>query len=253
MGVIREIFRSFGHKLLSMQLAKIALMLEAFETYLSGKEAHEQIFIWETQQRFQEYWDLEAPDLAQMYQQALENTVTRRLWSAEHYAPKLMMTEFIKSDGAFVRQLFLDLFNESKAVEGRMGRFIYHCDQLMERYREQYKKAVHTSHYHDDNYFMVSLYLSMRYPSLYAPYHHEGFIQLLKTLGAKDIPVVCDPDRYFKVARTLYNMMKKEETLLARHQARLDPALHYSGESLLLIYDCCLWNLRQASPGVNRQ
>jgi hypothetical protein len=240
-------FTTNFNQIKEMQLSKIAGLLEAFKAYLDTSDAQDWLFLWETQERFQQRWHPDSPDFGDMYNQALDNSVTRRLWNAEHYFPKKMMAEFIRIDADFVRRMFQDLFTESREIEGRLGRFVYHCDQLLEVYKDQYKKAPYSSHYHDDQYFMVSLYLSMRYPEIYAPYPHDAFVALLKTVGSTDIPKVTDPIRYFKVAKTLYQMMKKDERLMALHEDRLNPAVHYQGDSLMLIYECCQWNMQQTT------
>jgi hypothetical protein len=246
-GVEFAKFTTILNQIKEMQLSKIAGLLEAFSAYLATSDAQDWLFLWETQARFQQRWHPDSPDFGDMYRQALDNSVTRRLWNAEHYFPKKMMEEFIRIDADFVRNMFQDLLSESKQIEGRLGRFVYHCDQLLEVYIDQYKKAPYSSHYHDDQYFMVSLYLSMRYPEIYAPYPHDTFVALLKTVGSTDIPKVQDPIRYFKVAKTLYQMMKKDERLMALHKDRLNPAIHYQGESLMLIYECCQWNMQRTT------
>ncbi|NTU88981.1 MAG: AAA family ATPase [Actinobacteria bacterium] len=100
-------------------------------------------------------------------------------------------------------------------------------------YRDTHPDCVETRHYHED-YRMVSLYLAFRYPDQYALYDHEAFVAFLKKVQAKDIPLVADPGRYFKVVRTVYNLLAKDESLLELHYRRLDPGVHFMGKSMLL-------------------
>jgi hypothetical protein len=224
-----------------MQLKRLTELLEQFKTLLSNSQEEDSIILWETQQLFQYNWDTEASDLAGMFRKSLENSVSRRYWSREMYAPREMMLEFIALDEEMVRIMFRDLFNENKEVDGRMDRFVFYCNEMLQAYKDKYQRPPHNRHYHDDNYSMVSLYLSFRFPDRYAPYEHEAFTHLLRLLHSPDIPLVNDPARWFKVARTLLSLMKKDTELTALHAQRLQPERHYAGESLLLAYDFCKW------------
>jgi len=225
-----------------MQLKRLTELLEQFKIHLRESPTKTSFLLWETQQLFQNNWDTEAPDLAGMFRQSLENSVSRRYWSRELYAPKEIMLEFIALDEEMVRIMFRDLFNENKEVEGRMDRFVFYCNEMLQAYKDKYQRPPHNRHYHDDNYTMVSLYLSFRFPDRYAPYEHEAFTHLLRLLHSPDIPVVNDPARWFKVARTLLNLMKKDAELIELHAQRLEPERHYTGESLLLAYEFCMWS-----------
>lgn len=224
-----------------MQLKRLTELLEQFKKYLQEPATEAPVILWETQQLFQNNWDTEAPKLADMLRRSLENSVSRRYWSRELYAPKEMMLEFIALDEEMVRIMFRDLFNENKDVEGRMDRFVYYCNEMLQAYKDRHQRPPHNRHYHDDNYTMVSLYLCFRFPDRYAPYEHEAFTHLLKLLHSPDIPLVNDPSRWFKVARTLFNIMKKDPELMALQMQRLDPERNYMGESLLLAYEFSTW------------
>jgi hypothetical protein len=171
-----------------------------------------------------------------MYDRSLQNSQTRRLWKRENYEPKEVMLKFVELNREFVRQVFLDLFNEQKEIDGRVDRFIFHCDELLREYKEAHPRSIENSHYHDDNYQMVSLYLAFRYPEQYAPYDFEVFTRFMALLGSRDVPKVNDIGRFFKVMRTVYGFLKKDEALMELHRQRLLPP-HYQGDTLLLAED----------------
>lgn len=224
-----------------MQLKRLNELLEQFKIHIRSAQHEDAVMLWETQQLFQNNWDTEAPRLAEMFRQSLENSISRRYWSRELYAPREMMLEFIALDEEMVRIMFRDLFNENKEVDGRMDRFVFYCNEMLQAYKEKHQRPPHNRHYHDDNYTMVSLYLTFRFPDRYAPYEHEAFVHLLRSLHSPDIPVVNDPARWFKVARTLLTLMKKDPELMSLHSQRLEPGRHFEGESLLLAYEFCKW------------
>lgn len=219
-----------------MQLHKIKAYIEAYKNYLQSPQAYQLVHYWESQAHWQSNWDAEAKDWRLMYDGCLQNSVTKRLWKREAYEPKHMMMAFIELDQYFVQSMFDDLFDENKDVHSRADRFVFYCDQLMMQYRAKYPMRVDTGHYHDDNYEMISLYLSFQYPDLYAPYQAERFLTLLKRIGAANIPPAGDFPRHVKVMRTLHNFLLKDEMLLELHQARLSPQ-HYADNSLLLCFD----------------
>jgi len=218
-----------------MQLKALQENIKAYHQHLRQQRNHRTLYKWESQRIFQENWNANAPDFAEMYDHSLDNSRTRRLWNRENFEPKRMMLEFIQLQPDLVRSLFKDLFDESKAVENRIESFVFHCDELLTAYKEHHPHSIENNHYHQ-NYEMVALYLAFRYPEQYTLYNFELFQQLLVQLKAKNIPEIHDLGRYFKIMRTIYTFLKKEDGLLQTHQQRLQTR-HYHGESLLLAED----------------
>ncbi len=220
-----------------MNLQKLTDAIQSYKTYLQRHPQHDPYWKWESLKIFQENWDIEALDFRSMFDRSLENSRTRRLWKRENYLPKDVMLKFIELNREFVRQIFQDLFNENKEVEGRIDRFLFHCDELLREYRETHPRSVENSHFHHDNYQMVSLYLSFRYPEIYTPYDFEGFQRLMALLGSRDVPKLNDVGRFFKVMRTVFGFLKKDEELMALHWERLEAGRHFEGETLLVAED----------------
>jgi hypothetical protein len=148
-----------------------------------------------------------------------------------------MMLNFIQIDENYLRQIFKDLLNERNEIDGRVDRFLFHCDQLLLEYKRRNPLNIDNNHYHGDGYQMISLYLALKYPEHYCLYEGDAFRQLLVRLGTRNIPEVDDFERFCKITRTLYKLMEKEEDLLDLHHRRLDPDRHYMGDSLLVVYD----------------
>ncbi|GAB5552343.1 MAG: hypothetical protein Sapg2KO_19340 [Saprospiraceae bacterium] len=222
-----------------MQVKKIEAYFRAYEQFLKGPQATDRLYIWESQRVFQTHWDLQVTDLQAMYDSALQNSQTRRLWNRQGYAPKDMMLRFAELQPDYFRQMFQELFDESKSEDGRIGRFVFYCDQLFESFLETHPKTKIQGHHHDDGYEIISLYLCFKYPAKYLPYRFDLFQTVLQRIGAVDPPLAHDTPRYFKVARTLNKLIQRQATLLDLHQKRLNPKVHYMEESLLLIYDFC--------------
>jgi hypothetical protein len=220
-----------------MQLKKIQEALDQFKTHLGSEAKEEHLYIYESQKIFQENWNLESSDPASMYNRSLNNSQTRRLWNREHYEPKRMMLEFWRMQPDFVKQMFQDLFDENKKVDGRVGRFVFYCDELLTEFLEKHPRSRESKHFHQDGYQIVSLYLAFHYPDQYCLYHFDRFKRLLIALGTPDIPATHDFDRFCKVVKTLWGFIQKDEELMAAHRGRLEEGKHYQGESLLPVYE----------------
>ncbi|MBK6619514.1 MAG: hypothetical protein IPG32_01015 [Saprospirales bacterium] len=216
-----------------MNLRLLQDHIAAFRRHLDTATEFPLLFAWESQRIFQETWDPNAVDFAAMYEASLENSHSRALWKGERYSPKEMMQLFIQTYPDFVKDMFKDLFDETREADGRVDRFVYHCDELLRDYRDTHPDFIETRHYHED-YRMPALYLAFRYPDLYALFEDDAFRRFLRMVQAKDLPLVADPGRYFKVVRTVYNLMAKDESLLELHYRRLEPGLHFMGKSMLL-------------------
>lgn len=218
-----------------MQLKLINANIERYKIQLSSKkDTYQSFYKWETQRIWQENWNIQTDDFANMYDHSLQNTITQRIWNREHFAPKKMMKIFAKQSPHLVFFIFQDLFNEDKSVGARIEHFQHHCEELFNEYKELHPHDFESSHYHD--YELISHYLAFQYPALYTPYSLPLFQNLLRQIGSRDIPQHDDLERYFKVTRTLFNFLKKDEALLTLHQRRLS-AEHYQQDSLLLVED----------------
>jgi len=220
-----------------MQLKRIIHYFKEYQQFLQSPNAADRLYIWESQRIFQEEWNLQTDDLAGMYDRALQNSHTRRLWKRESYEPKTMMLAFIRRQPEFVRQMFLDLFDEEKSLEGRASRFVYYCDEMLQTFKKAHPHSVENTHFHDDDYWMVSLYLAFRFPERYTLYQFDSFRNLLWKLGVAQLPIANDLERFAKVSRTVYQLMQKETTLLDLHQRRLQSGNYYREASLLIVYD----------------
>ncbi|MFM9946425.1 MAG: hypothetical protein ACKV1O_00650 [Saprospiraceae bacterium] len=221
-----------------MVLSKINTAIAEYKKWLKTTKNHPFVYKWESVQHFQNHWDLETADPVAMFEGAFYNSETRRLWQAENWQPKRIMIEFWRFDPLTVRLMFDDLFNETKAVEGRVSRFIFGCDTLLRDYRKAKSTSIENNHDHGD-FQMIALYLTFRYPESYAPYDLSIFQKTMTRFEARDIPQSNDLARYFKVLRTLMTFLEKDTEVNFLLQKHLHPKKHFQGKSLLLAEDFC--------------
>lgn len=221
-----------------MLLAKIQESIAAYKKWLQSLRHHPHVHEWESVQHFQAHWNPEAPELAAMFRSCFFNSETRRLWHTEHWYPLKMMELFWEMDPKTVKWMFDDLYNETRGVGGRIGRFVFGCDECLRDYKSAHVGSIENNHYHGD-YQMIALYLAFRYPDLYGPYNFPIFQQTLTRLGARDIPTENDLERYFKVLRTLMTFLEKDGGVVPAMQRHLQAQKHYPDKTLLLAADFC--------------
>lgn len=173
-----------------------------------------------------------------MFDQCFFNSETRRLWQRENWEPKRMMTLLWQFDPLTVRMMFDDLFNETRPVEGRIGRFLFGCDALLQDYKKAKPLSVENNHYHGD-YQMIALYLTFRYPELYAPYDFPVFQKAMQLLGAREVPQQNDLPRYFKVLQTLNTFLEKDTSIQTNMEKHLASNRYFHGKSALQAEDFC--------------
>jgi hypothetical protein len=218
-----------------MNLKLLQDLLNDFQNWQLAQPELESHFHWECLKNFQDNWELEAPDLQAMYNSSLQSQLSRQLWKKEQYFPKEMMLAFIPLQPDFVRDGFRDLLNENKSVDGRMGRFLFYCDQLLEEYKRVNPTSVTNNHYHGD-YYMIALYLAFSYPEMYCLYDPEGFRCFLEKVKAPNPPVTHDLERYFKVSRTVGKFLDRKQALQDYYRHQLKAEMYYSGKTLLPVY-----------------
>jgi hypothetical protein len=227
-----------------MLVNKIQQYIVEYTKWLQSLREHPHAYWWDAQQQFQQHWDVDAADPVAMYDACLNNRTTRRLWQVDNWQPKRVMLEFWRFDATTARTIFNELFNETREVDGRIGRFLFGCDMLLADYKSAKPTTIENHHYHDD-YQMISLYLAFRYPDQYgAPYAFPMFQQALKNLGARDVPLVHDLARFLKMQRTLMTFLEKDGKALPALQKHLQEPHCYQGKSMLAATDL-MWFIGQ--------
>ena len=121
----------------------------------------EEKYKWEAVKWFQDNWDVNAPDFAEMLNRSLDKTYNL-LASANNF-PKGMIAVFAKSAPEEVSSMFLSLYDESKDVYERINAFKRQSAVLLEKYGNGAAQ-----HYQYEN--AISTYLWLRFPDKYYIY-----------------------------------------------------------------------------------
>lgn len=116
---------------------------------------------WEAVQCFQENWDINSADFAQMLKKSLDQ-VGNLLASANNF-PAKMIIGFAEAAPEEVRSMYMELYDESKDLCERIANFKNKSNTLLERYTNGAAQ-----HYQYENAIMA--YLWLRYPDKYYIY-----------------------------------------------------------------------------------
>ena len=136
-------------------------VLVAYKQNFVTKQWGDEKYKWEAVKWFQDNWDVNAPDFAEMLNRSLDKTFN--LLASNNNFPKGMIVGFAKSAPEEVRAMFIALFDESKDVFERLDAFKMQSSILLEKYGNGAAQ-----HYQYEN--AISTYLWLRYPDKYYIY-----------------------------------------------------------------------------------
>lgn len=145
--------------------------VEKLATVLAGYKEHfpthwnDERYKWEAIKHFQDHWDIEAENFGDMFKEATDKTFN--LLASGYAYPRAMMVNFAKADDAAVRQMFRDLYDESRDLSARVDAF----QTASEAIRAKYDDGTWRNHYQNTN--AISVYLWLRYPDKYYIYKYE--------------------------------------------------------------------------------
>lgn len=218
-----------------MQVSKIQAYVLAYRDWQLTEEGLKYLPYWETQKNWQTHFNFEDKDFTGSYNRSLDSKTNRRHYRREGYNPKGALLEMMRWEPEFIRAAFEDLFTEERDLEGRIQRFEIYCQELFSQFRDANPKSRLPTHYHADDYHMVSLYLMGQFPTKYAPYTTALLQGVLTKLGAREIPVVADFPRYVKLLGTLRRWLTEDEVVMQQYGEMLREQ-DYKGESALLVW-----------------
>jgi len=195
-----------------LKVHAIHAAIESYIRFLQSNESDRWTYVYDIIEQLHTEWQLDAPDLKTSFDKALDSSVSRRLWHRENFDAKGMMLHFLEIEPDYSKQMFRDLYDESRAVEARIDRFKFYCDELMQLFRQKYPKEIMTSH--DQDVTIISLYLTAKYPTKYAIYPGmEVFKKALIRFESPQPLLIDDPGRFFKVCKVLQTMGLKNQIL----------------------------------------
>lgn len=192
-----------------MKVHLLEVMIDKFlSNQLQSRETH-WYFPHSLVDHFHNNWNFNtALSLRERYDNALKSDISLRWWKRENYRPKEIMMKLIEADAELASIAFKDLANDSATMDGRISRFNFYCNELLQMYRNTHLRDIDTYHHQDAS--IISLYLAGWYPEKYTLYPGLDLFQAFcKNVGSPEIPVVDDLSRYYKMTNIVFKFLSK--------------------------------------------
>ena len=176
-------------------------LLKEYKNELIGPRWDDEKFKWQAIKGFQDNWDIEVKDFCTMLKNSLDKTFN--LLASSHYFPKKMIIEFAQKEPETVRQMFKDLFDESKDLYDRIVSFKTQSKQLVNKYWDPGKSDFQTEN-------TITTYLWLRYPDKYYIYKFEEAKSLSKELNTNYVFKAGDYQNNVENFIRLYDELSQE-------------------------------------------
>lgn len=131
---------------------------------------------WEAIKHFQSHWNIDADNFGEMFKEATDKT--GNLLAARYFFPRAMIINFATANDNLTRDMFRNLFDESKDLVQRISDFIDSSESI----RTKYNDGTWINSFQNTN--VISIYLWLKYPDKYYIYKHNVFQSVAKELSA---------------------------------------------------------------------
>lgn len=176
-------------------------VLAAYKTVFVSKQWPEEKYKWVAVKHFQDNWNIDAPDFAEMLKKSLAKT-GNLLVSVNNF-PARMITGFAQADPEKIREMFKNLFDESKNLNDRIEQFKNDSDVVLKKYA---KPGAH--HYQNEN--SLTTYLWLRYPEKYYIYKYFEVKSVVEKLQSDCVVKKGSTADNLRVFMELYNAIRQE-------------------------------------------
>jgi len=190
----------------SFDIEKMQVILSEYKRCFKSEIWNDEDYKWKAIKIFQDNWNIEASNLAEMIEASLKGTYNL-LTSARRYA-KGMIVEFATLFPDEVRAMFINLFDESIDIYDRISAFITKSDELLPRWSAIKNKPDGRMHYQNIN--AITTYLWLRYPDKYYIFKLTEVKNVAEKLGSS---YVLKQGAYAENVRSfmkLYNEIRAE-------------------------------------------
>ncbi|MEH7239099.1 AAA family ATPase [Bacillus sp. JJ1562] len=163
-----------------INLEKLKAVLVDYKRDFVSQQWENERYKWEAVKHFQDHWDINASDFAEMFTKATDKTFN--LLASMNNFPRGMIQDFASVDPEATRAMFIHLFDETKDFVERVEKFQSDAEKLRTKYDEGNWKQ----HYQNPN--SISTYLWLRYPDKYYIYKYSECRAVAKELDSDFLP-----------------------------------------------------------------
>ncbi len=186
---------------------------------------------WEAVKWFQEHWDINAENFYEMFTVATDKTFN--LLASMNNFPRGMIQVYAEQDKEAVREMFIDLYDETKPVIDRIARFQVSAQSLCDRLspgKQHYQRPM-----------AITVYLWLKYPSKYDVFKYsvcKGTSQYLEnTFVPKKGNVPANIKGNMELIDEILSEVEKDDELLKIYKAKLDEKCYYDQSYRTLAFD----------------
>ncbi|WP_291054530.1 AAA family ATPase [Dialister sp. UBA1703] len=193
---------------------------------------NEEKYKWEAVKCFQDNWDIHAADFEDMLSQSLSKT--SNLLASINNFPAGMIIEFAHAAPEKVRAMYMDLFDESKDVFGRIESFKKQSNILLKKYKSTAKQ-----HYQHEN--AITTYLWLRYPDKYYVYKYSEARSVSNKLDSnykfKKGSYTDNLKSFYDFYNEIRESLKRDSTLIDLFKSQLTDDCYPDSELRTLTFD----------------
>lgn len=209
---------------------------------------NEEKYKWEAVKCFQDNWDIHAADFEDMLSQSLSKT--SNLLASTNNFPAGMIIEFAHAAPEKVRAMYMDLFDESKDVFGRIESFKKQSNILIKKYKSTAKQ-----HYQHEN--AITTYLWLRYPDKYYVYKYSEARSVSNKLDSnykfKKGSYTDNLKNYYDFYNEIRESLKRDSTLIDLFKSQLTDDCYPDSELRTLTFDVGFYISRNISKPADKE
>lgn len=208
----------------------------------------EEKYKWEAVKCFQDNWDIHAADFEGMLSQSLSKT--SNLLASTNNFPAGMIIEFAHAAPEKVRAMYMDLFDESKDVFGRIESFKKQSNILLKKYKSTAKQ-----HYQHEN--AITTYLWLRYPDKYYVYKYSEARSVSNKLDSnykfKKGSYTDNLKGFYDFYNEIRESLKRDSTLIDLFKSQLTDDCYPDSELRTLTFDVGFYISRNISKPADKE
>ena len=148
--------------MITINRTKLQEVISGYKKYFPSHISDE-IYKWKHIKKFQDTWDIDAADFGAMFWEA--TSLHENLLMSQNHFVRSMLKKMCEAEPEAVREMFRNLYDESKPLEARVNAFRSEADRIREQHWPD------KMHYQDIN--AISTYLWSMYPDKYYIYKYS--------------------------------------------------------------------------------
>ena len=201
---------------------------------------NEEKYKWEAVKCFQDNWDMLSQSLSK----------TSNLLASTNNFPAGMIIEFAHAAPEKVRAMYMDLFDESKDVFGRIESFKKQSNILLKKYKSTAKQ-----HYQHEN--AITTYLWLRYPDKYYVYKYSEARSVSNKLDSnykfKKGSYTDNLKSFYDFYNEIRESLKRDSTLIDLFKSQLTDDCYPDSELRTLTFDVGFYISRNISKPADKE